>query len=50
MREIDLYHIENLINLDKIPKPHGFKVSVLPIKLVGASAAPIRAVAIIEDE
>jgi len=49
MREIDLYHIENLINLDKIPKPYGFKVSVLPIKLVGASAAPIRAVAIIED-
>jgi kynurenine formamidase len=50
MREIDLYHIENLINLDKIPKPHGFKVAVFPIKLVGASAAPIRAVAIIEDE
>jgi len=49
MREIDLYHIENLINLDKIPKPYGFKVSALPIKLIGASAAPIRAIAIVED-
>lgn len=46
MREIELYHLENLINLDKIPKPYGFKVSILPIKLVGASASPVRAVAI----
>ncbi|MEM2728174.1 MAG: cyclase family protein [Candidatus Bathyarchaeia archaeon] len=49
MREIDLYHLENLINLDKIPRLHGFKVSVLPIKLVGASASPVRAVAIFEE-
>ncbi|MGC8622125.1 MAG: cyclase family protein [Caldisphaera sp.] len=48
MREIDLYHIENLTNLDKIPRQVGFKVAVFPIKLVKASASPIRAVALID--
>jgi kynurenine formamidase len=38
-----------LANLDKIPKPYGFKVAVFPIKIVKASAAWIRAVAIIEE-
>lgn len=49
MREREYYHIENLINLDQIPKPFGFTVSALPIKLRGASASPIRAVAIVEE-
>jgi kynurenine formamidase len=49
MREREYYHIENLINLDQIPVSHGFTVSALPIRLRGATAAPIRAVAIIED-
>jgi kynurenine formamidase len=49
MREREYYHIENLINLDQIPVPYGFTVSALPIKLRGATASPIRAVAIIED-
>ena len=42
-------HIEKLANLDKIPKPYGFKVAVFPIKIVKASAAWVRAVAIIEE-
>lgn len=49
MREREYYHIENLINLDRIPIPYGFLVSALPIKLRGATASPIRAVAIIEE-
>ena len=49
MREREYYHIENLINLDQIPIPHGFLVSALPIKLRGATASPVRAVVIIEE-
>jgi kynurenine formamidase len=49
MREREYYHLENLCNLDQIPVSHGFTVSVLPIKYRGASASPVRAVAIIED-
>jgi kynurenine formamidase len=50
MREREYYHLENLCNLDEIPAPyHSFIVSVLPVKWRGASAAPVRAVAIIDD-
>lgn len=41
-------HIENLSNLDKIPRAHGFKVAVFPIKIEKAGAGWVRAVAIIE--
>jgi kynurenine formamidase len=48
MREREYYHLENLCNLHEIPAPyHSFTVSVLPVKWRGASAAPVRAVAII---
>ena len=48
MREREYYHLENLCNLDQIPPPyHSFIVSVLPVKWRGASAAPVRAVAVI---
>ncbi|MGH2390618.1 MAG: cyclase family protein, partial [Chloroflexota bacterium] len=50
MLEREYYHLENLINLDQIPITHGFTVSVLPIPYRGASAAPVRAVAILPDE
>jgi len=43
-------HIEKLANLDKIPKPYGFKVACFPIKIAKASAGWCRAVAIIEEE
>jgi len=49
MREREWYHLENLCNLHEIPAPfHSFTVSVLPVKWRGASAAPVRAVAIIQ--
>jgi kynurenine formamidase len=50
MREREYYHLENMCNLHEIPPPyHSFTVSVLPVKWKGASAAPVRAVAIVRD-
>ncbi|MBI3025637.1 MAG: hypothetical protein HYY66_08190 [Candidatus Tectomicrobia bacterium] len=48
MLEKDYCHIENMINLHLIPKPFGFKLSVLPIKFRGVSGSPIRAVAMVD--
>ena len=49
MLEREYYHLENLCNLHEIPAPyHSFTVSVLPVKWKGASAAPVRAVAILK--
>jgi len=42
-------HMEKMADLDKIPKPHGFKVACFPIKIKNASAGWTRPVAIIED-
>jgi kynurenine formamidase len=39
--------IEKLANLDLLPKPHGFYVSCLPVKIAGASAGWCRAVALV---
>jgi kynurenine formamidase len=40
--------IEKLANLDRIPKPFGFRVSCFPVKIEGASAGWCRAVAIVD--
>lgn len=40
-------HMEQLVNLDALPYS-GFKVAVFPLKIVGASAAPARVVAMID--
>jgi kynurenine formamidase len=42
--------IEKLANLDQIPRPHGFYVSCLPVKIQGASGGWCRAVALIAQE
>ncbi|MBU3914457.1 cyclase family protein [bacterium] len=42
-------HMEKMTNLDKIPKPFGFKVVCFPIKIKAASAGWVRPVAIIEE-
>ncbi len=47
-KTLDWYHIENMTNIDRIPRPR-FKFIGLPLKLVAASAAPMRAVAVVED-
>lgn len=40
----EYWHMEQLVNLDALPYT-GFKVAVFPLKIVGASAAPARVVA-----
>ncbi len=47
--EMGYCHMEKMTNLDKIPRPHGFKVACFPIKITGASGGWTRPVAIIED-
>jgi kynurenine formamidase len=42
------WHMEQLTNLGALP-PKGFEVMVFPLKIVGASAAPARVVAVIRD-
>jgi kynurenine formamidase len=41
--------IEKLANLDQLPRPHGFYVSCLPVKIEGASAGWCRAVALVPE-
>src|SRR6266566_4243434 len=48
MKDEDYWHIENLTNLDQLP-PCNFKLSVFPIKWIGTTAAPVRAVGIIDE-
>lgn len=46
-QEKEYCHIEQLTNLAALP-PQGFKVAVFPLKIVGASAAPARVVALFD--
>lgn len=46
--DLDYCQIERLFNLSALP-PTGFVVSCFPLKIVGGSAGPARAVAIIES-
>jgi kynurenine formamidase len=48
MQTREYYHLENMTNLDLLPG-HGFKLSLFPVKWVNTTAAPVRAVAIVED-
>ncbi len=48
-KEKEYCHLERLANLDKLPRPFGFKVAAFPIKIEKASAGWVRAVAILED-
>ena len=45
--EREYCQIEKLANLDQIPRPYGFKVSCLPIKIQGGSGGWCRAVALV---
>ena len=49
MWDEEYWHLENLMNLEQIGRPFGFQLCVLPIKWTGTTAAPVRAVAIVED-
>jgi len=47
--EKEYCQIEKLANLDQIPRPHGFWVSCLPVKIKDASAGWCRAVALVPE-
>jgi len=47
--EFEHYIIENLTNLDKLLDPT-FELFIFPIKLLGATAAPVRAVAMTRED
>ncbi|GAA2055102.1 cyclase family protein [Catenulispora yoronensis] len=49
-RRREYCQIERLANLGALPRPHGFTVSCLPVKLTGAGAGWTRAVAIFDNE
>jgi kynurenine formamidase len=48
MNEEEYWHLENLQSLEQLPS-HGFKLCVFPVKWIGTTAAPVRAVAILDD-
>lgn len=47
-RDLEYCHMEQLVNLESLPTT-GFKICVFPLKIVGASAAPARVVAILDE-
>jgi len=47
--EKEYCQIEKLTNLDKLPRPTGFKIACFPAKIRGASAGWVRVAAIFED-
>jgi kynurenine formamidase len=47
--EMGYCHLEKLANLSAIGRPHGFQVCCFPVKIKGASAGWVRAVAILEE-
>ena len=49
MWDEEYWHVENLMNLEQIGRPYGFEIHVLPLKWVGTTAAPVRAVAVIDE-
>jgi len=46
--EHEYCHMEQLVNLEALPD-QGFKISVFPLKIKGASASPARVVAMLND-
>lgn len=42
-----IYIVENLVNLDDLPKDKRFQFIALPLKLKNATASPVRAIAIV---
>lgn len=48
-REREYIHAEKLANLDQIPRPTGFQVSLFPVKVEKGSGGWCRAVAIVPE-
>ncbi len=48
--EKEYCQIEKLANLDKLPRPYGFKLACFPVKVRGGSGGWVRVAAIFEDD
>ncbi|MBI4252401.1 MAG: cyclase family protein [Candidatus Tectomicrobia bacterium] len=48
-RRREYLQIEQMANMGKIPKPHGFKIACFPVNVEKASGAWVRPVAIVDD-
>lgn len=46
----NIYVVENLVNLDQLPKDRAFTFLGIPLKLKNGTASPIRAVALLDAE
>ncbi|MEY9866673.1 arylformamidase [Peribacillus sp. B2I2] len=46
----DIYIVENLVNLEKLPKHSRFLFFGIPLKLKNATASPIRALSILDSQ
>ncbi|MCG2991004.1 hypothetical protein KZ294_25980, partial [Escherichia coli] len=46
----EIYIVENLINLDQLPKHSRFLFFGIPLKLKNATASPIRALSILNSQ
>jgi kynurenine formamidase len=49
LRELEFYHMENLANLDALPVNTPFTLACIALPLVGATASPLRPIAILKD-
>jgi kynurenine formamidase len=49
MWDEEYWHLENLMNLEQIGRSHGFQLCVLPVKWMGTTAAPVRAIAVVDE-
>ena len=50
LRKLEFYHMENLANLDALPVNCSFMLICVALPFVGATASPLRPIAVIEDE
>ena len=50
LRELEFYHMENLANLDDVPVNTIFMLACIALPLVGATASPLRPIAILREE
>lgn len=49
LRELEFYHMENLANLDALPLNSIFTLACIPLPFVGATASPLRPIAILTE-
>lgn len=49
LREMEFYHMENLANLDALPENTPFTLACVSLPYVGATASPLRPLAILND-